>query len=166
MKYALHEMSSPLGKLWILADDKALLALTWNREDLKSWPQAQKAATPLLKKAQKQLQEYFEGQRKNFDLPLAPLGTEFQQKAWRQLTRIPFGQTLSYAEQAEKMGKPKAVRAVGSANGRNPLPILVPCHRVIGRSGHLTGYAGGLARKRLLLEIEGLHTTKDRLTSP
>lgn len=103
-----------------------------------------------------QLQEYFAGARTAFDLPLAPVGTEFQQLAWRALQQIPFGETRSYAEQAAAIGRPSAVRAIGAANGRNPLTIVVPCHRVIGSGGSLTGFAGGLDRKRVLLQHEGV----------
>ena len=101
-----------------------------------------------------QLQEYFGGTRQVFDVPLAPQGTLFQMEVWRVLRTIPYGETQSYADIAEQIGRPKAVRAVGAANGRNPLSIFVPCHRVIGKNGSLTGYAGGLAQKSVLLEIE------------
>jgi methylated-DNA-[protein]-cysteine S-methyltransferase len=109
---------------------------------------------PILAAAAAQLREYFDGQRQHFDLPLEPRGTEFQRKVWQALERIPYGQTRNYREIAEAVGTPRAVRAVGSANGRNPLPIVVPCHRVIGADGRLVGYAGGLEVKRILLELE------------
>ena len=102
-----------------------------------------------------QLAQYFAGNRRTFEIPLDPVGTAFQLRAWQALRDIPYGQTRSYAEQARAIGKPTAVRAVGAANGRNPLPIVVPCHRVIGADGALTGFAGGLHRKRALLELEG-----------
>ena len=102
-----------------------------------------------------QLAEYFAGERRVFDLPLDPVGTPFQQAAWRALRAIPFGETRSYGEQAAAIGRPSAVRAIGAANGRNPLTIVVPCHRVIGSSGQLTGFASGLDNKRALLELEG-----------
>lgn len=102
-----------------------------------------------------QLAEYFDGERTAFDLPLAPRGTPFQVRAWKEIARIPFGRTITYAELASRCGAPDAVRAVGAATGRNPLSIVVPCHRVMGSGGSLTGYAGGLERKRRLLEIEG-----------
>ena len=102
-----------------------------------------------------ELGEYFDGNRKAFDVPLDPQGTEFQQQVWQALLEIPYGQMASYAEVASAINKPKAVRAVGAANGRNPISILVPCHRVIGSNGSLTGYAGGLPRKQWLLQLEG-----------
>jgi len=104
--------------------------------------------------AASQLTEYFAGERKEFDLPLAPAGTPFQQKVWAELCRIHFGKTISYGELAQRIGQPTAARAVGSANGKNPLPVVVPCHRVIGSSGTLTGYAGGIEIKATLLNIE------------
>jgi methylated-DNA-[protein]-cysteine S-methyltransferase len=106
--------------------------------------------------AKRQLREYFAGHRKVFDLPLAPRGTPFQQEVWRALRKIPFGRTSSYSAIAERIGRPKAVRAVGAANGKNPIVIVVPCHRVIGRDGSLTGYAGGVERKQRLLALEGV----------
>lgn len=109
---------------------------------------------PLITRCQAQLAEYFAGTRLHFDLPLAPRGTEFQRAVWAALVTIPYGATEGYAALAERIGRPRAQRAVGAANGRNPLPIVVPCHRVIGSSGQLTGYAGGLARKRWLLDHE------------
>ena len=113
-----------------------------------------KAETPLIKETSKQLTEYFDKKRKKFDLPLAFNGTDFQVKAWKALLLIPYGKTCSYGELASKIGNPKACRAVGNANNRNPLHIVVPCHRVIGHNGSLTGYAAGLDVKRLLLELE------------
>jgi methylated-DNA-[protein]-cysteine S-methyltransferase len=110
--------------------------------------------TPLIKKAAGQLEEYFEGKRKKFDLPLALHGTDFQVTVWKALQKIPYGKTISYGELAAMIGNPKACRAVGMANNRNPIPIIIPCHRVIGKDGSLTGYAGGLEMKRTLLEIE------------
>jgi methylated-DNA-[protein]-cysteine S-methyltransferase len=109
---------------------------------------------PLLTAAAAQLQEYFAGRRRRFDLPLDPQGTEFQRRVWKALEAIPYGQTRNYRQVAESVGAPRAVRAVGAANGRNPLPIVVPCHRVIGADGKLVGYAGGLPVKRVLLDIE------------
>jgi len=100
------------------------------------------------------LERYFAGEQRTFDLPLAPGGTPFQERVWRELVRIPFGTTISYTELAHRVGAPRAVRAVGRANGANPIPILVPCHRVIGADGSLTGYAGGIERKRALLALE------------
>ncbi|HBC97419.1 MAG TPA: methylated-DNA--[protein]-cysteine methyltransferase [Clostridium sp.] len=110
--------------------------------------------TPLLKKANLELEEYFNGSRKLFDLPLAPEGTEFQKKVWSALGKIPYGETRSYKEIAMAVGNPKAFRAVGMANNRNPIPIFIPCHRVIGSNGDLVGYGGGLNLKEKLLKIE------------
>jgi methylated-DNA-[protein]-cysteine S-methyltransferase len=111
--------------------------------------------TPLIKKAAAQLGEYLKGKRKTFDLPLKMNGTAFQVKVWKALQRIPYGKTCSYGEIAAKIGNPKACRAVGMANNRNPIAIIVPCHRVIGKDGSLTGYAGGLDIKKKLLKLEG-----------
>ena len=113
-----------------------------------------KAETPLIQKAAAQVKEYFAGKRKQFKLPLAPHGTEFQQAVWRALQDIPYGETRSYKEIAAAIGRPKAVRAVGMANNRNPISIIVPCHRVIGHDGKLVGYGGGLPLKQRLLELE------------
>jgi methylated-DNA-[protein]-cysteine S-methyltransferase len=115
-----------------------------------------KVETPLIKKAAAQVEEYLNGKRKNFSLPLAMHGTEFQMDVWRALQTIPYGETRSYKEIAELIKRPKAVRAVGMANNRNPISIIVPCHRVIGHDGSLTGYGGGLPLKRRLLELESV----------
>jgi methylated-DNA-[protein]-cysteine S-methyltransferase len=109
----------------------------------------------VLRDARRQLEAYFDGTRREFDLPLAPRGTQFQLAVWQSLRGIPYGDTISYAQLAQRIGKPNAMRAVGAANGRNPLPIVVPCHRVIGANGDLTGFGGGLPTKRFLLELEG-----------
>jgi len=111
-------------------------------------------SSALLKDACSQLDEYFEGRRQKFDLALKPLGTNFQRSAWESLLRIPYGETRSYLQQAECLSNPKAIRAIGQANSRNPIPIIIPCHRVIGKNGSLTGYAGGLNRKSQLLALE------------
>lgn len=108
----------------------------------------------MLRRAAAQLGEYFSGRRRDFDLPLAPVGTPFQRSAWRALAGIPFGETRTYAQQAQTLGRPTATRAVGAANGRNPISIVVPCHRVVGRDGRLTGYAGGVETKAWLLAHE------------
>ena len=146
------EISSPLGPLRLLASDGALYGVYMNI-------QRAPAATPtpddpLLRRAAQQLEEYFAGTRRDFDLPLRPRGTEFQQTVWRALTEIPYGITRSYAELAAAIGRPTACRAVGGANSKNPLGIVVPCHRVIGHQGALTGYAGGHDNKRWLLAHE------------
>jgi O-6-methylguanine DNA methyltransferase len=108
------------------------------------------------KKVVRQLKEYFSGKRQDFDLPLHLIGTEFQKLVWRQLCQVPFGQTASYKKIAERIGRPKAMRAVGQANHRNPIPIVIPCHRIIGSNGHLVGFGGGLDKKRFLLSLEGV----------
>jgi methylated-DNA-[protein]-cysteine S-methyltransferase len=143
-------MDSPIGGLRLHSSAGLLTAIEFGAE-----PQGRPAPDPLLDDAQQQLQEYFTGDRRSFDLPLANDGTEFQRKVWGELRRIPFGETASYGEIARRLGyEPVISRAVGAANGANPLPIVVPCHRVVGSDGSLTGYAGGVERKRVLLELE------------
>lgn len=146
---------SPLGELHLLSDGSSLKALTWDADLAERW-RAVVGTCPVLEKAVTQLNEYFAGARRDFELPLDPSGTEFQRRAWKQLCEIPFGKTWSYRQQAVAMGQPAATRAVGGANNKNPLPVIIPCHRVIGADGSLTGYGGGLSRKRILLEIEGI----------
>lgn len=141
-------MQSPIGLLTIEETDGAITALRFGGETVSPPP------TPLLQRAAQQLTEYFDARRRRFDLPLRPQGTAFQQAAWSALCDIPYGQTRTYAQQAAAIGRPKACRAVGMANHCNPLPLFIPCHRVIGAGGKLTGYAGGLAIKRFLLELE------------
>ena len=141
-------MQSPIGLLTIEETDGAITALRFGGETVSPPP------TPLLQRAAQQLTEYFAARRRRFDLPLRPQGTAFQQAAWSALCDIPYGQTRTYAQQAAAIGHPKACRAVGMANHCNPLPLFIPCHRVIGAGGKLTGYAGGLAIKRFLLELE------------
>lgn len=141
---------SPIGLLEIRAEDNQLLALTFLDEEHES----KTTATPFTQELKKQLEEYFSGLRKDFDLPLAPRGTDFQVRVWQLLQRIPMGQTSSYLEMARQLGDEKVIRAAASANGKNPIAILIPCHRVIGSDGSLTGYAGGLWRKKWLLEHE------------
>ena len=141
-------MQSPIGLLTIEETDGAITALRFGGETVSPPP------TPLLQRAAQQLTEYFAAWRRRFDLPLRPQGTAFQQAAWSALCDIPYGQTRTYAQQAAAIGRPKACRAVGMANHCNPIPLFIPCHRVIGAGGKLTGYAGGLAVKRFLLELE------------
>lgn len=153
-------MSSPLGRLILVADAAGMRAIEF---DDAAHPVARAAdwceqQTALLDGARRQLEDYFAGSRQCFDLPLAARGTDFQLRVWTCLRDIPFGQTRSYADIARILGQPAAVRAVGAANGRNPLAIVVPCHRVIGADGSLTGYAGGLDRKRALLSLEGIRS--------
>jgi methylated-DNA-[protein]-cysteine S-methyltransferase len=154
---------SPVGELLIAADESGLTTIRFEqsrhgREDAAAWTPAAEAtgaAARVLRAAREQLDAYFAGEITTFDLPLGPSGTTFQQRVWSRLREIPFGETISYAELAHRVGDPRAVRAVGGANGRNPLPIVVPCHRVIGADGSLTGFGGGIDRKRWLLEHEG-----------
>ena len=148
-------MESPVGDLLIAADEAAVTTIGF-REGRHPGRVAEgwRRGGPLVTEARRQLGEYFEGQRQRFDLPLAPSGTPFQLRAWKALQDIPYGATRSYGEQARAMGQPRAVRAVGAANGRNPLAIVVPCHRVIGGDGGLTGYGGGLDVKQYLIELE------------
>lgn len=152
------EIKSPVGKLKLVADESALIAILWE-SDGPARVRLNGAPKPghehaVLSAAEEQLGEYFAGKRESFDLPLAPLGTEFQKKVWKALRRIPFGKTWSYRELAVAIGSPKASRAVGAANGRNPLSIVVPCHRVIGADGSLTGFAAGVEVKAKLIELE------------
>ena len=141
-------MDSPCGALTVWADGNALVRLTFGSAD------GCGSETPLLRKARTELADYFSGKRRTFDLPLAPTGTPFQQAIWRALCTIPYGTTLSYAQLAERAGHPGACRAAGTANGKNPLPILIPCHRVIHTDGSLGGYSSGLEIKRILLKLE------------
>jgi methylated-DNA-[protein]-cysteine S-methyltransferase len=136
-----------------MSDGKALTHCEFEnpRYPFKAAPRGDDA---IIAKARRQLDAYFAGKLRGFDLPLAPQGTEFQQRVWAALLKIPYGATRSYGQQAAAIGSPKAVRAVGLANGRNPIAIIIPCHRVIGANGSLTGYGGGMARKRLLLDLE------------
>jgi methylated-DNA-[protein]-cysteine S-methyltransferase len=154
---AFTEIDTPTGKLHLIANEAALVGIFWQAEDYSS-AELENATRddrhPILMRAVEQLNEYFAGKRTAFDLPLDPKGTEFQKKVWMALRGIPFGQTASYGQIAKRIGMPTASRAVGAANGRNPLPIIVPCHRVIGANGTLTGFGGGLDRKEWLLKHE------------
>jgi methylated-DNA-[protein]-cysteine S-methyltransferase len=147
-----RRVSSPLGDLQLYSDGEHLVKIGFPEE--KAEP-ARDGNDPVLQACAGQLAAYFRGTRHRFELPLAPRGTDFQRQVWRALTEIPYGETRSYGEVARAIGRPAAVRAVGAANGRNPLPIVVPCHRVIGSDGSLTGFAWGLAAKTRLLELEG-----------
>ena len=148
-------INSPLGITKIIGDADGIAVISVS--DVGS-NEVSAEIPDVLKQAVSQLEEYFEGKRTDFDLKLNPQGTEFQQKVWRALLEIPFGKTISYMDQTKKLGDVKAIRAVASANGKNPLWIVVPCHRVIGTNGSLTGYAGGLSRKKWLLEHENPST--------
>lgn len=146
---------SPVGALKLVASDAGLMAVLWENDgrvrlgELRDDPEH-----PILLEAERQLGEYFEGRRTGFSVRLDMAGTEFQLKVWRALLTIPFGETRSYGELARQVGNPNASRAVGAANGKNPLSIIAPCHRAIGSNGSLTGFAGGLAAKRYLLALE------------
>jgi methylated-DNA-[protein]-cysteine S-methyltransferase len=152
-------IDSPVGELRIIAGDSGLRAILWGAEDVARIASIDEAdlvegRTPLLDKAVGQLGEYFAGTRRDFDLPLDPMGTPFQQSAWMVLRTIPYGRTISYGQQARQLGDPNKARAVGAANGKNPLSIVVPCHRVIGSGGKLVGFAAGLDVKSWLLDHE------------
>ena len=151
-----RRIDSPVGPLMLAADEHGLRHIEFreNRHpaDHGGWHGGD---SDLLRAAEAQLGEYFAGTRTTFDLPLAPRGTDFQVSVWRELARIPFGTTISYAQLAVRMGNANAMRAVGAANGRNPLPIVLPCHRVIGADGALVGFGGGLPVKEFLLRLEG-----------
>jgi len=144
---------SPVGELQIIASEIGVVAILWPDDERWEYDTVD-GTNPIAEQAARELSEFFDGTRTDFTVPLDLRGTEFQKTVWESLTRIPFGQTVSYAEQAASLGRPTAVRAVASANGKNPVSIVVPCHRVIGSNGTLTGYAGGLDAKRLLLDLE------------
>lgn len=159
MTYAYKTMNSPVGRLKLIASSKGLAAVLWEDDDPRRVRvPSSKLDTKLdiLLEAERQLKEYFSGTRTSFSLPLDLQGTEFQIKVWKNLLKIPYGETRSYGELARKIGNPNASRAVGAAIGRNPVSIIVPCHRVIGASGQLTGFAGGLKVKATLLKLEGI----------
>lgn len=158
MTFTYRFIDSPVGQLKLIAKDSALAAILWendrpNRVLLGAMSEDQGSA--ILNRAEQQLAEYFAGTRSHFDLELEFHGTEFQKQVWQALLTIPFGETRSYLQIAIQIGNPSAVRAVGAANGRNPISIVAPCHRVIGSSGALTGFAGGLTTKQILLTLEG-----------
>jgi len=149
-------LDSPVGALSLVANDSALVALVWRRAaHATAFEHAVEApGHPLLLETARQLREYFAGSRRTFDLPLEFHGTDFQRRAWSALLTIPYGETRTYGQMAEQIGNPTAVRAVGAANGRNPISIIAPCHRVIGMNGDLTGFGGGLDAKARLLSLE------------
>jgi len=159
-------LDSPVGELTLVATDIGLRAVLWPNDEPKRvrlpFPIIEASGNAILRRTADQLREYFAGERTAFDLPLDLHGTEFQQLAWRSLASIPYGQTSTYGEQANRIGRPKAVRAIGAANSRNPVSIVLPCHRVVGADGSLTGFAGGLDAKRRLLEIEVQYSRNSR----
>lgn len=161
--YTHKRMQSPVGALTLVATERGLAAVLWEHERagrVRVGLDHEDARHPVLLEAERQLGEYFAGRRTTFALALDPQGTAFQQAVWNALRTIPFGETRSYAEIARQIGRPAAVRAVGAANGRNPLSIVTPCHRVIGTDGRLTGFAGGLDTKAYLLRLEGRADTQ------
>jgi methylated-DNA-[protein]-cysteine S-methyltransferase len=157
VSYACKTIGSPVGQLKLVASDKGLAAILWKDENprrVRVGPLVEAPDNSFLVETERQLGDYFAGRLATFTVPLDFQGTEFQKRVWQALLTIPFGETRSYAEIARQIGRPSAVRAVGAANGRNPISIVAPCHRVIGSNGDLTGYAGGLAAKQHLLGLE------------
>ncbi|MGD9704338.1 MAG: methylated-DNA--[protein]-cysteine S-methyltransferase [Acidimicrobiia bacterium] len=163
MTFVRTTIETPVGDLTLVASDAGLRAVLWQLDGEAGVPETGDAVDdpghPVLRATAAQLGEYFAGTRTDFDLPLDPHGTPFQQKAWEALRAIPYGETISYGEQARRLGAPTAMRAVGAANGRNPIPIIVPCHRVIGSNGSLTGFAAGIETKAWLLRHESREAT-------
>lgn len=148
-------IDSPIGPLSLIADDEAIVELRFPNAPLEPGEGGDEDADhPVLQQAADELDEYFAGERTDFDVPLSPNGTAFQLAAWNALRDIPFGETVSYGDQARRLGGVNKSRAVGAANGRNPIPIIVPCHRVIGANGNLTGFGGGIEMKVWLLDHE------------
>lgn len=161
MKY--RYLKSPFGRVLVAGDGDSLQWLSFTRgrqkaTSLSEWTEDNRDA--LLREAGRELAAYFAGKRERFELPLEPQGTEFQKRVWKKLVSIPYGKTLSYGELARRIGRPEAPRAVGAANGQNPISVIIPCHRLIGKNGDLTGYGGGLDMKRGLLELERCTTEK------
>lgn len=150
------KLNTPVGPIYLIASKKGLQGVFWKEQNISYDLVSGSEEEAIIQKAETQLTEYIQGLRKVFDLPLDVQGTEFQKKVWTKLCNIPYGQTRSYKELALELNNVKACRAVGTANGKNPLSIVIPCHRVIGANGTLTGYAGGLELKKKLLAIEGL----------
>ncbi len=157
MSLAYKTMDSPVGKLKLVASGKGLVAVLWENDEplrVRLGEQVKEEGHPILLQAERQLGEYFAGQRMSFSVPIDLGGTPFQKNVWDALLAIPFGETRTYGELARRLGNPKASRAVGAATGKNPISIIVPCHRVIGSTGRLTGFAGGLEAKARLLTLE------------
>ncbi len=144
---------TPIGMLTLVSDGRAITYLAFETSKHPA-PKYARGSDKLIEQAKKELDAYFAGRLKEFKVPVRPQGTPFQEAAWKALTKIPYGATRSYGDQARAIGKPKAVRAIGAANGRNPIPIIIPCHRVIGADGSLTGFGGGMETKQFLLELE------------
>lgn len=149
-------MDSPIGKLFLAGDQGKLKFINFPKEKKPVVPDPDWVEVPsFFTSAVAELEEYFAGNRRHFSVDIQPQGTDFQLRIWRALQKVPYGKTVSYGELAKRVGNPNASRAVGAANGANPIPIIIPCHRVIGASGNLTGFGGGLAVKQFLLELEG-----------
>lgn len=158
MSFTFITLPSPVGQLKLVANGSRLAAILWENDQpnrVHLGPMSEAPDNPVLINTARQLEEYFAGTRNSFDLELDFVGTDFQKQVWAALLTIPFGETRTYSQIAEQIGNPSAVRAVGAANGRNPISIVAPCHRVIGASGKLTGFAGGLEAKERLLRLEG-----------
>jgi methylated-DNA-[protein]-cysteine S-methyltransferase len=151
-------LKSPLGFLILKSDGQNITEISFSENDIQ-----EQNPCAVLEKCLGQLTDYFSGKSVGFDLPLNPEGTEFQKKVWAELLKIPYGETITYMELAVRLGDTKAIRAVGTANGRNPIAIVIPCHRVIGAGNKLTGYAGGIWRKKLLLELEMKHSVRKNM---
>jgi methylated-DNA-[protein]-cysteine S-methyltransferase len=147
-----HHFTSPIGELYLYAEKNVLIALDFSSNN--KYRNNELTKTPLLQQAQIELQQYFAGSLEKFSIPIQMQGTDFQIHAWQVLQNIPYGKTISYKEQAAQIGNENAVRAIGGANGKNPIPIIIPCHRVIAHNGTLGGYSGGLDIKRKLLNLE------------
>ncbi|OLS31978.1 MAG: Methylated-DNA--protein-cysteine methyltransferase [Candidatus Heimdallarchaeota archaeon AB_125] len=148
-EFYIANYNSPIGNLVVISNQQSILECNFQNKKKQS-----KEIPRILERALKQLDEYFKGERRKFDLDLSPSGTEFQEEVWKQLIEIPFGSTISYRELAVNVGNKRAVRAVGNANGKNPISIIIPCHRVIGSDGKLVGYGGGIEKKKWLLDFE------------
>ena len=159
MNFYLKYILTPIGRLYAVADEEGLLMLDfedskYTEKNINSFKNCIHESNSILDLAEKELNLYFNGKLKRFFVPVKFSGTEFQQRVWEELLKIPFGETISYQEQAQRLGNPKAVRAVANANSRNKISIIIPCHRVIGKDKKLTGYAGGLDKKEFLLNLE------------
>jgi methylated-DNA-[protein]-cysteine S-methyltransferase len=154
MQYQIS-FNSPLGYLILKSDGQSVTAISFSENDIQ-----EQNSCEVLDSCKAQLDDYFSGKSLTFDLPLSPEGTEFQQRVWSELLKIPYGETITYMDMALRLGDPKCIRAAGTANGKNPIAIIIPCHRVIGAGNKLTGYAGGLWRKKILLELEMQHTIR------
>lgn len=153
------QMASPVGCIYISSDGNSIISVSFRTPEIDALHTDlnEKAVPSCIELCANQLSEYFSGSRRTFDLPLSPAGTEFQQRVWKQLEQIPYGRTISYLDLAKQLGDPKVIRAAGTANGKNPIAIIIPCHRVIGSNGDLVGYGGGLPNKKWLLEHEQQH---------